>query len=294
MKKLIASILTLCVLALPLPTFADAAVGDTVVTIGANLNEAQKQQVIDYFHPPEQATYITVTIDEERHYLGNSVPAAQIGNGTHSCAMVTHTQKGSGVRVQTNNINYVTESAYASALTTAGITDADVQVTAPFEVSGTGALTGILKAYETSTGTAVNEEVKQAATQELVTNADLAQSIGEKDASQVVNDVKKEFAEQGTPQTPEEVKAIADKVLAENNINLTDEQYQKLLNLIDEFSKLDVNWDKVAKEATKIAAKAQDFLNSEDGQNFLDQLGNWLNQLVDWMKSVFGGSENNN
>ena len=32
---------------------------------------------------------------------------------------------------------------YKNALTTAGITDADVKVTAPFEASGTAALTGI-------------------------------------------------------------------------------------------------------------------------------------------------------
>ena len=37
---------------------------------------------------------------------------------------------------------------YINALATAGVKDASVYVTAPFSVSGTPALTGIIKAYE--------------------------------------------------------------------------------------------------------------------------------------------------
>ena len=39
----------------------------------------------------------------------------------------------------------------ASALTTAGVENCDVKAASPFDVSGTGALTGAMKAYEVAT-----------------------------------------------------------------------------------------------------------------------------------------------
>lgn len=54
--------------------------------------------------------------------------------------------------VNTSHITYCTSQMYISALATAGITDAKITVTAPFDVSGTAALTGVYKAYEDITG----------------------------------------------------------------------------------------------------------------------------------------------
>lgn len=73
---------------------------------------------------------------------------------------ITILDDGSGLNVSTKNINWCTEQMYKNALTTAGITDADVKVTAPFEVSGTAALTGIYKAYEDITGNSLSSLAK--------------------------------------------------------------------------------------------------------------------------------------
>lgn len=288
--KITAFFLALLFMLQPFAAFADAAVGDSIVTIGANLNAQQREDVLKYFNPPANAQEIQVTIDEERHYLGGTVPAAQIGNGTHSCAMITYTKKGSGIHVSTKNINYVTPSAYESALLTAGVTDADVKVTAPFEVSGTGALTGILKAYEVSTGEALPEDVKKAATKEMVTNSQLAEKIGGKEATKVINDIKTQIAKE-RPQNPADVKAIVDKILKDYNIQLTDAQYKQLMDTVNQIATLNIDWNALAKNLNQFAHQANDYLNTKEGQNFLHRLGQLFQDFLNWLTNLVNGSE---
>lgn len=290
-KSIIATVLMAALAFQPVAALADAAVGDSIVTIGDNLNAQQRNDVLRYFNAPEGVQQITVSIDEERYYLGNSVPAAQIGNSTNSCAMVTYTTKGSGIHVTTNNINYVTPSAYESALLTAGVTDADVKVTAPFEVSGTGALTGIIKAYEVSSGQQISDDVKKAATQELVTNANLSKTLGEEKSTAVINDIKKRIATE-KPQNANDIKAIVDKILADYNIQLTEAQYKQLLDTINQLATLNIDWNALSNNLNKWAHQANDYLNTEEGQNFLSKLGGWFENFVSWFTSLVSGSSN--
>ncbi len=292
-KKLIAITLILGMLSTPLAAFADAAVGDQIVTIGTNLNAQQRQEVLNYFGAGENAQIIDVDISEERKYLSGKIPDAQIGNSTNSCAMITYTKKGSGVNVRTNNINYVTAEAYASALMTAGVSDADIKVTAPMEVSGTGALTGIMKAYEVSTGETIDEDVKQAATSELVTNAELGQEVGNETANEIVNGIKTQIAEKN-PQTEADYKAILDEVLAQTGVTLSDAQYQQLLDMIRQLAGLDIDWNKVAQNVSDLAGKASAYLQTEEGQGFLNSLQNIVNSFFDWLRDVFGGGSSDN
>ena len=94
---------------------------------------------------------IYVTNQEEHKYLGSYISKAKIGTKALSSSKITIGEENSGLNVTTHNINWVSEQMYVNAMTTAGVKDADVYVTAPFTVSGTAALTGILKAYETTT-----------------------------------------------------------------------------------------------------------------------------------------------
>ena len=270
---------------------ADAAVGDQIVTLGTNLSQQQRQEVLQYFGTKQNAQIIDVDISEERAYLSGKVPEAQIGNSTNSCAMITYTSKGSGVNVTTHNINYVTPDAYNSAILTAGINDADVQVTAPIEVSGTGALTGIMKAYEVSTGKKIDEDVKQAATSELVTNADLGQVIGDKQANEVINTIKQEIADKD-PKNEADLRAIIDNVLAQLGVTLTDEQYNQLLDMVKQLAALDIDWNSLAKNVSGLVGQASIYLKTDEGQGMLVKLQNLLNDFIDWLRSVFGGGSN--
>ena len=125
--------------------FADTA---NVVTLGADLTESQKQTMLNYFGvDPNQVVVLEVNNQEERSYLEGIASNSQIGNKTYSCAYVQPTKPGSGINVKTANITWVSASMVATTLSTAGMTDANVVIAANFPVSGTGALTGIMKSF---------------------------------------------------------------------------------------------------------------------------------------------------
>ena len=169
------------------PAYADSRV---VATIGADLTPAQKQTVIDYFGSNMNgADIIYVTNEDEHAHLDGYIPYEQIGNATYSCALICPTTSG-GIHVRAANLNYVTADMLASALSSAGVRNADVIAICPFKVSGTGALTGVLLAYETATGQPLDQTKKDVATQELVVTQTISNQVGSDAATLIVNDVK--------------------------------------------------------------------------------------------------------
>ena len=169
------------------PAYADSRV---VATIGADLTPAQKQTVIDYFGSNMNgADIIYVTNEDEHAHLDGYIPYEQIGNATYSCALICPTTSG-GIHVRAANLNYVTADMLASALSSAGVRNADVIAICPFKVSGTGALTGVLLAYETATGQPLDQTKKDVATQELLVTQTISNQVGSDAATLIVNDVK--------------------------------------------------------------------------------------------------------
>ena len=144
MKKWIAAALAgLFVLGIVVPALALDA-GQSRVAIGANLDEAQIEQVYaDFGLQRGSVSELTVTNADERAYLEGLVSEKKIGSVALSCVYITTLEPGSGLSISSKNINWCTNEMYTNALTTAGITDAEVMITAPFAVSGTAALTGI-------------------------------------------------------------------------------------------------------------------------------------------------------
>ncbi len=147
-------------ISMPVEVSADAAPGDVIVTLGEDLTNEQKKQILSEMGVSEDIEPVYVSNKEEHQYLGKYISKAQIGSRAISSSKITIGEKGSGVNVETNNITWVSEEMYANALITAGVKDADVYVTAPFNVSGTAALTGIIKAYEISADIEIPEEQK--------------------------------------------------------------------------------------------------------------------------------------
>ncbi len=75
-----------------------------------------------------------------------------MGTRAISSVYVEKLPEGEGITVESKNITWVTNDMYRNAIVTAGIKDAKIIVAAPFEVSGTAALTGVMKAFEDLTG----------------------------------------------------------------------------------------------------------------------------------------------
>ena len=241
-RKTMAVIMSvLCAMA-AVPSVTVFADGQRVVTLGADLSDDQKQAILRYFGVAGQNLQtLTITNQDERNHLGSYVPLEQIGSHTYSCAYVNPTNSG-GIQVKTANLSWVTSNMIATTLSTSGVVNCEVLAASPFEVSGTGALTGILMAYESAVGTQLDETKKDIATQEMITTTTIANSIGQQLATEIVNDSKMQVI-QGNDVTQNDIDIIINNVAEEKNISLTDEDRNLLNKLLDEISQQDYDYD---------------------------------------------------
>lgn len=215
-------------LSMPYNVFADTT---KVVSIGNDLTDAQKKTMLKYFgiEGDPSVQRINVTNKDEISHLSSYIPLEQIGTRTVSCAYIKPTESG-GIRVRTANLQYVTANMIASTLADLGIKNCEVVSACPFQVSGTGALTGIIMAYETATGETIDKAKKDIATQEVVVTKDLAKDIGNVQAEYVVNQAKID-AINGDMKDKEQIQENVTNIVNNNNINISNDQIENITNL---------------------------------------------------------------
>ncbi|WP_197089553.1 DUF1002 domain-containing protein [Bacillus sp. SA1-12] len=291
MKKIMLSIIAILIFAFPSLSHADAVVGDLIITLGEDLTEQQRQQLLTEMDAKEENQIITVSNAEEHKYLGNYIPKATIGTKAISSSSITIEKEGSGLEVSTKNINWVTDEMYLNALMTAGVKDATIYVTAPFEVSGTAALTGLIKAYEVSADEAIPEDVKQVANEELVTTAKLGDEVGAENASALMAKIKDEIAKNGVPETDADLRALIEDSAKELGITLSEEDINSLIDLFNKMKDINIDWNQVGQQLDQARDKISKFLNSEEGQTFLQQLEDFFIALWNAIISIFTNNE---
>ena len=261
---------------------------ESVVSLGADLTEAQKEQMLELFQADEDdGKRIEVTNQEERSYLEGLVSEQKIGTRAISSAYVEILEEGKGILVETHNINWVTKEMYANAMVTAGLENARVIAAAPFEVSGTAALTGIMKAFEEATGEELSEDAKKAANEELVTTGELGDEIGQDKAASLVKEIKERILREKVTD-PQKIRDIIIEIAGDLNINITQGQIDQLADLMERISKLDLNVEKIygqLENITKGRDKVRETINENKGllQQILDAIKNffaWLSKLL--------------
>ena len=269
--------------------FADGA---RVVTLGADLTQNQKDTMLKYFGVNEnEVVILDVNNQEERKYLQGVASEAQLGKKTYSCAYVEPTKSGSGINVKTANITWVTPAMVATTLSTAGLTDADVVIAANFPVSGTGALTCIMKAFEDATGEPLDEDKKELASEELITTGDLGEDIGQDKATGIVNDVKTEIIKNNTKDTVQIAETI-NNVVNNYNVTLSDEQMAKLENLMAKISEQDYNYNEMKNALESVSNVVNENLSAMGesvNKGFFDSIKNFFTGIGDWFKETFDG-----
>lgn len=289
MKKFLSFIfIVVFTLGLYVPVSADAVVGDEIVTLGQDLSAEDKNKLLEEFGVKEgEVEIIYVTNTEEHEYLGDFIPKAQIGSRAISSAKITVGEENTGIVVYTNNITYVTGDMYANALATAGLEDVRVQVSAPFPVSGTGALTGIMKAYEDISGEEIDKDQKLVATEEMVQTTKLVEEgIDSEKAAQFFEEVKTRIS-QIDPETEEEIKKIIIEVAADLNITITDERMDELVQLFKKIQELDIDWEKVNQVLDQAKEKWDEFAATEEGQGVINAIKNFFKEIIDIIVSIF-------
>lgn len=239
MKRIIAVIMTIVCLCSMSGAFAYEA-EEARAVIGANLDQAQVAGVYaDFGIERGSVKEIIVTNADEREYLEGLVDEKKIGSVALSCVYIKLLEEGSGLSIEANNINWCTEQMYINALTTAGITDAKVIVSAPFAVSGTAALTGVYKAYEDITGKSLSDLAKLVGVEELVVTGQLAEYIGSEEAAALINELKN-ILDITESMSDSDVKKEIKKLADQYNVQVTDSQVDQLLGLCRQMEKLDV------------------------------------------------------
>ncbi|UOE54278.1 DUF1002 domain-containing protein [Bacillus sp. CMF12] len=285
-NKMLALFMISLLFIMPIQAFADMAEGDVIVTLGENLSEEQKNMLLAEMKAPKDATIITVSNEEEHKYLGNYISKALIGTRAISSSAVTIAKQGSGLEVETKNINWVTDEMYINALITAGVKDAKIYITAPANVSGTAALTGIIKAYEISAEKTIPEEVKQAANEEMVETAKLGDSVGNENAAALIAKIKEEIAK-NSPETDAELRTIIENAAKELGITLTEQEILSLIDLFNKLKELDIDWNQVGEQLNQAKDKISKYLESEEGQGFLESLKRFFVSVIDAVKAFF-------
>ena len=285
MKKLISALLAVCLLAGAVPALAVDA-GEARAVIGANLTEEQISAVYSNFGVKRgDVTELRVTNADERKYLEGYVEDSVIGTNSISCVYIEVLEEGEGLDVTTSNINWCTSQMYVSALATAGITDAKIIVAAPFEVSGTAALTGVYMAYEDITGETLDETAKLVSTQELTLTAELAEKIGSYDSVEIVNELKLLLGETKN-MTDEQLRREIESIASDLGVSLTDTQISQLISLCRSLEKLNPEQlkEKVESVQNTIAKLGQ---AKETVSNFFEGVKNVWNSIVDFFKGLF-------
>ena len=269
-------------------TIAD---GDTpYISFGADLRADEKAKVLELFGLTEadleKCNVNTVTNAEEHQYLDAYITNDHIGSRALSSVAVMKAKKGSGITVTTKNINYCTTSMYENALATAGVKDANVVVVGPFDMSGTAALIGAVKAYSGMTGEAVDTDVIDGAINEMVVTGEIGDETGKTDEiAGMVAYLKDQVG--GKNLSDSELADAIDQASEKFNVSLTQDQIDQLKEQLKKLQGLDLNWNNIRDQAENLYGKLKDMGLKVDTSALTQQAQGFFAKLIAFIKSLF-------
>ena len=260
------------------------------LALGADLSDDQKNTVLSLMgiDPANLANYnVTyVTNAQEHQYLDSYVDSSKIGSKSWSSVVIVKRKKGNGLNISTNNITYCTVGMYKNALTTAGITDADIIVAGPKPISGTAALVGIFEAYEAMTGEAVQDNVVDAALNELVVTGELEASIQgltDQEVEDFIAYIKSLIAEKGLTDEKSINEAI-DEACDKYGVTLSDDERQKIVDLLLKITSLGIDLSGLVDYA---ASLYNSFKNGGSSSGIMASIGNFFGNIFSAIGEFF-------
>lgn len=283
-KKLLWIFIFLFVFYIPVNALAQ---GEEVVSLGENLTQEQRQQMLKLFGVKEdEVKIIEVTNQEERDYLEGLVSDKTIGTRAISSCYVKPLADGEGIIVETHNITWVTREMFANAMVTAGVENAHVIAGAPFNVSGTAALTGIIKAFEEAEGENLSEEAKKTANEELVTTGELGEDIGKDKAAELIKEIKERVISEQVKDS-DDIRRIIIEISGELNINLSHEQIDQIVNLMEKIRNLDLNVENIREQLGKIAGSLDDVRKKvEENKGLIQKILDAILSFFNWIRGL--------
>lgn len=263
------------------------------ISLGADLTSDEKAKVLALFGVDEKDLdsykVVYVTNQEEHQYLDSYISSSQIGNQAWSSVLITEGKKGSGINVTTKNVIYCTTGMYANALATAGVEDVNVVVAGPFNVSGTAALVGALKAYSEMTGETVDEDVVDAAVDEMVTTGSLEDGTDadNEKVEGMVAYLKEQIA--NSDNKDKDLDQIINDAANKFEITLNEDQFNQLKALLEKLGDLNLDLGSLKSQAQAAYDTLKDMgfdiskihIDTEEAkgifQQIIDMIKGWFN-----------------
>lgn len=287
-----AGLLAFAGMAGPVQVQADAEM--PFVALGADLSSEQRGTVLGLLGISEEELandhVITITNADEHEYLDDYLSASVIGTRALSSVAVWEREDGHGVQVTTHNISYCTTGMYQNALVTAGLENAEVVVAGPFNLSGTAALVGAIKAYSEMSGETIEPESIDAATEELVITGELGESIGTLPAEELVGAVKDVIVGEEITDSAE-IKEVITETAEKMEIQLSEADRDKIAKLMEGIGKLDLDVNKLKEQAQGLYDKLSQMdlgVTKEQAEGFFAKLADWFKSAIDKLAGLFG------
>lgn len=265
------------------------------LALGADLSESEKSTVLNLLGVDasqlDQYMIVTVTNADEHAYLDAYLDASVIGSRALSSVVVEKKEEGTGIKVKTSNISYCTTGMYQNALATAGLENAEVRVAGPFNISGTAALVGAMKAYGEMTGETINPENADAATEELVITSELGESLGEQEQAEALIGAVKDIIVAEEVEDPQEIEAVINDTAKKMNIQLSEEDKAKIAGLMEKIGSLDLNVDALKEQAKDLYQKLEDMdiqISEEQVKGVLATIISWFEKIINVIKGWLG------
>ena len=242
-RKILAICLVTILLAVALvPTGFAASDKQVVITYGeTTYNSQQYKSIVDNYFAGK--TNYDINAVESKVITAGDVNAISSGfsgktynsNQIFSSALLDLDQNGEITVEVDNSINTITPKMYMSALKSAGIQGGHVYVTSPVSATGESALAGIMDCYEEATDVEIPDNVKEAASQEISTQAEIINNsnVSADDLSNLVDDVKEKVSEENITDHDTIVTIIND-YSTNYNINISDSDIENLADTIEQ------------------------------------------------------------
>ena len=301
MKKKIFSLITASAIVASCFTVNVHAQNKERVTFGTDLTDVQEDQMLKEFGvSKDQVSIDRITNDDIIKQLGlDPKDKSNYQGGCYSSSYVNLTNDG-GINVQANNLTEVTGLMLSNALVTSGVTNAEVKASSPFPVTGTSALSGILKGFEQAKGQELSLKNKKVAQKEIETTSKLADDIGADEAAAVINDVKTAVIKKA-PKDENEVNKIVDNRTKDYKVELTDTQKNDIKNLMVQINGLNIDYSQVKDTLNNLGDQLTNALESAGKElsdsgllkKITDAIGDFFKAIGDFFKSLFSEDNSN-
>ena len=282
MRKITILVLALILVGMLIPT-GFATDSNVVITYGeTTYSNSDYKSFVDNFFVSQANVDINnvgtkiITADQVNQVSSGITGKYYSSNQILSSALVDLNDNSDlKVSVDKSKITTITGEMYISALKSAGITSGHVYVTSPVQATGESALAGIMNSYEEATDVEIPDSVKQAANDEIYTEAQIVDNSGvdADELADLVNQVKDEVASDNITDH-DTIVNIINNYVQNNNINITNTDIENLADTIEQVQNVqgDVNYYK---------GQVSDILGDASGSGFsLDGILNWIKSFV--------------